>query len=313
MSCDSNEKTCDSAYDIFTTMAQSGNTNYLGVENRKHGLANNEAETLVDDTIQVRFCYLSNVSVKCTRDYPTHIYNFDPIELSMTDFRTLFFRPVTNDFHLSRQNYSNIAYCIPRQTFADTSGSKQFSFVNGVSTAWSEKNNENASKLPTIQQIQLIKAGQKFVSLSALQGCVSGLTFDELIHEWIEYHPKTNTMNAVIECYIQYDPLQVSVRCFFNYSVTIPGASYGQDPLKYPANILSSLLNNTMVVTNTLNNDSNPTKAFDSINDTRKKSKNSKNIGYSSSSYASGASCSSVMSDGNTTDCDDDSDTDFKE
>tara|TARA_B110000261_G_scaffold162399_1_gene205906 strand:+ start:55 stop:975 length:921 start_codon:yes stop_codon:yes gene_type:complete len=235
---------------IFSSQATSGNTDFLGVENRAQGLCNNDATTTIDETVQVKFAYLSNVTIPNTKDYPTQTYNFDCIDMCMADFRTLFFRPVTNHFHMSRQNYSNVAYCIPRQTYCDTSGSKKYSFVDSIQHNWAEVNHTNASALPTIQNIQLIKAGQKFVSLVALKGVVSGLTFDQLIHEWTEFNPTTNSIQAVIECYIQYDPLQVSVRCFFNYKVTIPGASYGNDSSVCPANLIAAYLNNGMKISN---------------------------------------------------------------
>jgi hypothetical protein len=236
--------------DVFTTLATSGNTDFLGVENRQQGLCNNTASTTIDETIRVPLGYISNVSISDTKDYPTQSYEFDSIDMCMSDFRTLFFRPVTNHFHMSRQNYSHVAYSIPRQTYCDTSGSKKFSFVDSIHTNWASTNNINANSLPTVQNIQLIKAGHKFVSLVALKGCVSGLTFDEMIHEWIEFNPQSNTLHAVVECYIQYDPLEVSVKCIFNYKVTIPGSSYGQDDTKCPANKISAYLKNGMKIEN---------------------------------------------------------------
>jgi len=233
----------------FTQQSTNGKNDYIGVEQVFHGPLNGQGDTDIDQTTRIRFAYLSNAYLDdVAHNFPTRTYYFDAIDLCLSDFKSLFFKPISGSFALSPQNYYNVAYLFHKQTYPNTSGTQQFNLNNAILETWASNYGKSEFAAATKQIIQLTKSAHG-CSMPKIRATIVALTFDELLSEWLTKNPQTNCMNCVIEVDWYYDPLQVGVKLFFSYNVCIPGSSYGNDT-SCVSNILTNYQNDTG---NTLN------------------------------------------------------------
>ena len=204
-----------------------GPGNFLGVKNEESRRPPIAPDSVID-VVPVPLAYVSNKTPQEQQNYPKAIYTMEPIDLCLSDVRTLFFSPVSNKFSVNTLNKHHPEFAIKGQYMGIT-GVKSFKFDNAVIEQWVNTFGGNKDSIPANLNIQLIRTSSLMSSWQPMAKFSNGLSFDEVIESWMESGPSNNILILQVTVYFEYDPLQVAIELVYTYKVILPGSNYGSD------------------------------------------------------------------------------------
>ena len=204
-----------------------GPGNFLGIKNEESRRPPILPDSIID-VIPVPLAYVSNKTPQEQQNYPKATYSMVPIDLCLSDLRTLFFSPVSNKYSINNLNKHHPAFAIKGQYMGIT-GLKTFKFDSAVIEQWVHTYGGNKDSIPTNLNIQLIKTSSLLSSWQPIAKFSNGLSFDEVIETWMESGPSNNILIVQVTVYFEYDPLQVAIELLYTYKIILPGSNYGSD------------------------------------------------------------------------------------
>lgn len=190
----------------------------------------------------LEFAYLSNKEIKEDDSTSSNTIKFNTINLNWSDFKTLFFTPMSNFFTINQAN-ANCQALSFNQTYQDNlNKSVTFSLYRLLLNGWATTNNLSVESIPVNKKIQLVKQSYLVNSLANIRGVVQGLSLNECINVLLQngeivYTGDIDTcatVTFVLVYTFHSDALNVSVNLNFQYKTCIPNyANNNVDPSPY--------------------------------------------------------------------------------
>ena len=196
----------------------------------------------------LEFAYLSSKEIN-KDDIITSTVKFNTINLNWSDFKTLFFTPISHFFSINQANVNCQALSF-NQTYQDvTHKSVPFSLHRSILNNWATSNNLSVESIPTHKKIELIKQSHLVNSLANIRGSVQGLSLNECVNILLQNGEivytgdidTSATVTFVLIYTFHCETLNNSINLHFQYKTSIPNyANNNTDPSPYSYDVTPS-------------------------------------------------------------------------
>jgi hypothetical protein len=198
------------------------------IYNNDQGPYRNITSNQITSSPTLNLASLSNCS--SDSNSPDVTINLNSINLSWTDFSTLFFKPPSGAFYISPSNNSVNVVSFTYQTYETTYNKYvTFNLSDQIKKAWSKKNSKPESAISPKVNIELDRQSFLTKSLGSICGDFTGLGYDEALSTLlatgdIAIGTTEDSANVTFLINYQYyfDPLDITLLTVFSYNTNIP-------------------------------------------------------------------------------------------